>query len=421
MKQTESKKASLFSEATPPGESQRFIKNSRYFTICVYGVVMLLITAIIFKAIIDFDKTKAWFGQVLGMLSPFFFGALLAYVLNPLVHTFYKFLGFLQKKAKIKLRHGLHTILSILITYLIIFGCLVLILLYVVPEIAKSFMDFVNYIPTAYDTLMNLLEGLQERYPDLDFELIIDPLNNIIPDLISYLRNLAVNTVPALFTVSVSIVSWIVNLLISIIVSIYMLYDKRRLMHTAWRVICAFVPKKRIPACQKILSECNRLLGNYVVGAFMDATLVGILCFTLMSILQLPYAPIISLVVGLTNMIPYFGPFIGAIPGVVILLFISPIKALTFALMILCMQQIDGLIIAPRILGISTGMRPLWIILAITVGGYLGGVVGMLLGVPTVAVLSYLFDLYLQHRLSKKKISDSQVADLLKGYDLDDE
>ena len=102
--------------------------------------------------------------------------------------------------------------------------------------------------------------------------------------------------------------SWIVNLLISIIVSIYMLYDKRRLMHTAWRVICAFVPKKRIPACQKILSECNRLLGNYVVGAFMDATLVGILCFTLMSILQLPYAPIISLVVGLTNMIPYFGP-----------------------------------------------------------------------------------------------------------------
>ena len=97
MKQTESKKASLFSEATPPGESQRFIKNSRYFTICVYGVVMLLITAIIFKAIIDFDKTKAWFGQVLGMLSPFFFGALLAYVLNPLVHTFYKFLGFLQK------------------------------------------------------------------------------------------------------------------------------------------------------------------------------------------------------------------------------------------------------------------------------------------------------------------------------------
>ena len=85
-------------------------------------------------------------------------------MLNPLVHTFYKFLGLLQKKAKIKLRHGLHTILSILITYLIIFGCLVLILLYVVPEIAKSFMDFVNYIPTAYDTLMNLLEGLQERY-----------------------------------------------------------------------------------------------------------------------------------------------------------------------------------------------------------------------------------------------------------------
>ncbi len=420
MKENETKNTPLFSGDTPPGESQRFIKNNRYFTICVYGVVMLIITAVIFKAILDFDKTKEWFGQVLQMLSPFFFGALLAYVLNPLVHKFYRLLAFLQKKAGFRMHHALHTILAILLTYILVLGCIVLILLYVVPEVIRSFMDFVNYIPTAYDMLMDLLEELQANNPDLDFELIIDPLNDIIPDLISSLRNFAVNTVPALYTVSVSIVSWVVNLLISIIVSIYMLYDKKRLMLSAWRIICAFLPKKRISSCQKILSECNRLLGNYVVGAFMDATLVGILCFTLMNILRLPYAPIISLVVGLTNMIPYFGPFIGAVPGVVILLFISPVKAFTFALMILCMQQIDGLIIAPRILGLSTGMRPLWIILAITVGGYVGGVVGMLLGVPTVAVLSYLFDLYLQYRLSKKKISDSQVSDLLKGYDLDD-
>ena len=396
MKENETKNTPLFSGDTPPGESQRFIKNNRYFTICVYGVVMLIITAVIFKAILDFDKTKEWFGQVLQMLSPFFFGALLAYVLNPLVHKFYRLLAFLQKKAGFRMHHALHTILAILLTYILVLGCIVLILLYVVPEVIRSFMDFVNYIPTAYDMLMDLLEELQANNPDLDFELIIDPLNDIIPDLISSLRNFAVNTVPALYTVSVSIVSWVVNLLISIIVSIYMLYDKKRLMLSAWRIICAFLPKKRISSCQKILSECNRLLGNYVVGAFMDATLVGILCFTLMNILRLPYAPIISLVVGLTNMIPYFGPILGGIPAVLMALSSGFQTAIAAVAVLWLVQQIDGALISPRIMSGLTGLSPASVLLAIFIGSGVGGILGMLLALPALMAVRTVYRVYVQ-------------------------
>ncbi|MDY3251306.1 MAG: AI-2E family transporter [Candidatus Choladocola sp.] len=418
--QTQIHSSSFLQEETPPGESQRFIKNNRYFTICIYGVVMVLLSAIIFKCVIDVEKTKAWFGQIVNMLSPFIFGALLAYVLNPMVHMFYRGIGYLAEKAHLNLNHGVHTVLSILVTYLIVLGFAVLTLVFVLPEIGRNFVDFVNYIPTAYNVLMDSLADLQQRFPNIDIEMISKPLSDILPELISSLQAFAKNMIPAIYTISMSIAGWIVNLLITIIVSIYMLYDKRRLMQSAWKIIYAFLPKKYIPASQEILSECNRLFSSFVVGKFIDSLIIGVLCFVLMTILRLPYTPLISIVVGITNMIPYFGPFIGAIPGILILLFISPFKALAFGIMILCLQQFDGLILGPKILGNSTGMKPLWIIFAITIGGKIAGVIGMFLGVPVVAIISYLFDLYLAYRLKKKEISESMVNNALKNMELDD-
>lgn len=405
----------------PPGESQRFIKNNRYFTICVYGVVMILASAIIFKMIIDIDKTKAWIGQILGMLSPFIFGTLLAYILNPMVHVFYRLIQKLCDKAKLKLRHGLHTALAILITYTIVIGLVLIMLRYVLPEIALNFGDFVNnFIPNAYNSFLQLLNELQERFPEIDIAALTKPLTDTLPDMISTARDMATNMVPAIYSLSMSIASWIVNLLITIIVSVYILYDKRRLMLACWRLIYAFLPKKHIPACQEILTECNRLFSSFVVGKFIDSTIIGILCFILMSIMRLPYVLLISIVVGVTNMIPYFGPFIGAIPGILILLFISPIQSFAFAVLILCLQQFDGLILGPKILGNSTGMKPLWIIFAITVGGSIAGVIGMFLGVPVVAIISYLLDRYLTWRLQKREISEAQVESALKNMELDD-
>ena len=404
----------------PAGEKQRFIKNNRYFTICVYASVMVLIAAIIFKCIIDIDKTKAWLRQIAGILSPFFLGALLAYVLNPMVHMFYRLIDRICARAKVRLRHSLHTILAISVTYVIVIGLVVLVLVYVLPEIAKNLIDFVNYLPTAYDTILEGLARLQERFPRLEIGALRSYLADSMPEVASSLQNFATNMVPALYTISLSIVDWIASTFITLIVSIYMLYDKRRLMRSCWKIIYAFLPKKYIPACQEILAECNRLFSSFVVGKSIDSLIIGLLCFVLMSILRLPYTPLISIVVGITNMIPYFGPFIGAIPGILIMLFISPLQALVFGIMIFCLQQFDGLILGPKILGGSTGMKPLWIIFAITIGGQLAGLIGMFLGVPAIAIISYLFDLYLEHRLNRKKISDSMVDDVLEKMELDD-
>ena len=400
--------------------SQRFIKNNMYFTICIYAGILILISAIIFKIIIDFDQTKAWFGQLFTMLGPFIFGALLAYILNPMVHMFYRGIATLAKKANIKIRHSIHTVIAILITYMIVFGFILVTLRYVLPEITNNIIDFVNYVPQTYDTILEFIAYLQERFPELDIAALAKPLTDGLPDLLTTLKDMASNMIPALYTLSMSITSWIVNFLITIIVSAYMLSDKRRLMHACWRILFAVMPKKHMPACQEILTECNRLFSSFVVGKFIDSAIIGILCFILMSLLQLDYIPLISIIVGITNMIPYFGPFIGAIPGILILLFVSPVKALVFGILILCLQQFDGLILGPKILGDSTGMKPLWIIFAITIGGSIAGVIGMFLGVPVAAIISYLLDRYLTYRLEKKGISEALVESALKTMELDD-
>lgn len=399
---------------------QRFIKNNQYFTICIYGLVAVAISAIIFKCVLDIQQTKAWFGWLLNMLSPFVFGALLAYVLNPMVHMFYRLLGIIARRFKIPLKHSIHTVLAILITYLIVIGFVVLTILFVVPEIAKNLIDFVNYIPTGYSALMDFLARMQERFPTLNVEAISRPISDVMPDIVSSLQNFATNLVPALYSISVSIAGWVVNLLITLIVSVYMLYDKRRIMRGSWRILYAFLPQKYTPVCREIFAECNQIFRNFVVGKFIDSLIIGVLCFIIMTIIRLPYTLLISIIVGITNMIPYFGPFIGAIPGVLIMLFINPVHALAFTIMILILQQFDGLILGPKILGNSTGMKPLWIIFAITIGGKLAGVIGMFLGVPVVAMLNYLLDRYLEHRLKKKHISDSMIDSALKNMELDD-
>lgn len=407
-------------DATPPGQSQKFIKNSRYFTISIYGIIMVVLSAIIFKVIIDIDQTKQWLGQILSVLSPFIFGALIAYVLNPMVHTFYKGIDKLVKRYKLPMHHTVHTIISILITYVIVVGVIVWMILFIFPEITKNIIDFINYIPTAYDSILEWFKYLQERFPSLDVSALSEPITQALPNLVSQLQNIATNMIPTIYTFSMSIAGWAIDLLITLIVSIYMIYDKKRIMRGCWTLLYAFLPQKRIPACQKVFSECNRIFSSFVVGKFIDSTIIGILCLILMNIFNFPYSLLISIIVGVTNMIPYFGPFIGAIPGIIIILFISPLKALGFAFMILCLQQFDGLILGPKILGDSTGMKPLWIIFAITIGGSIAGVVGMFLGVPVIAIIRYLLDIYLEYRLKKKKIPLSEVEKALQKMELDD-
>lgn len=387
-------------ELDEDGSPKRFLANNKYFTISVYALIVIFFGALIIKCVLSWDDTVATVKNIFNLLMPFIIGGLLAFILNPAVN---KLMVFFKNVCKIK-SLKVQRVLSIAVTYLLLLGLIIIALFGVIPQIVDSIMELVNAIPQTYDAIYHFFDNLEEHYPDLDVEVVRDALNNALPNIITYLKDFATNIVPAVYNVSVSIVQWVLNIIISLIVSVYMLTDKKFLMKSVKSIIYAFVPVRKIQTTMEILSECNRLFSSFIVGKAVDSLIIGLLCFVFMTLFRLPYTVLISVIVGVTNMIPYFGPFIGAIPGILIMLIVSPVKAIIFAILILVLQQFDGLILGPKILGDSTGVKPLWIIFAITIGGSFAGVLGMFLGVPVIAVLRYLLNRFLQARLDHRNL-----------------
>ena len=197
----------------------------------------------------------------------------------------------------------------------------------------------------------------------------------------------------------------VISFIISIMVSVYMISDHKNLFYQGKRLIYAILPYKPANTLRNVLRESGRIFTSFIFGKALDSLIIGIICFIAMVIFRFPYAVLISVVVGITNMIPYFGPYIGGAVGFLFILIVSPFKALLFALLILVIQQFDGLYLGPKILGDKTGLKPLWVIFSITVGGSLFGVLGMFLGVPCVAVLGYILNQVVTHFLGKKNIT----------------
>ena len=379
-------------------KKHKFIKNDRYFTIAVYVFLTTLISAIAIRAIFDFKATRAFFGGLFRAIGPFLIALLIAYILSPFVRAVNRFLKRVLKKLPDKPR----MVLAMLIVYLIGLGLTVSILVYVLPAVVRNLMDLINNIPEKYTDLKGWLKEIQQQYPNLDVSSLTSMLDSTQADVVSSLQDVAGRIIPVLYTASVSVVTWLANFLIALVVSVYMLYGRDSLLRMFRILAHALLPESKIPVVREIVYDCNRIFSQFVVSKMIDSLIIGILCAVLMTILRLPYVFLISVFVGVTNMIPYFGPFIGAIPGIVIMLAISPVKAFVFALMILCLQQFDGLWLGPKLMGNSTGMKPIWIIFAITIGGKFFGVIGMFLGVPVVAIIGYLVERYLSSRLREK-------------------
>ncbi|MCI8997342.1 MAG: AI-2E family transporter [Lachnospiraceae bacterium] len=380
-------------------KNNKFESNKKYFTICVYAVCVVAIGCIIVKAIMDWDSTLTTLGQLRQVLSPFLIGALIAYIINPFVNQVLRLLE--------KLFHGRFSlackILAILLAYIVVLGFVSIVLFYIIPQLIDTVGDLVNKIPEVYNQFTDFFFNLESRYPHTDFAYINQLLVDMEPDLIQTARSFATDALPKLYAASMSLISWLVNLLISLIVSIYMLTEKDHLRRMVRRLSYAFLKKETALSFLQTCRECERIFSKFIIGKSIDSLIIGILCFLLMNILRLPYALLISVIVGVTNMIPYFGPYIGAIPGALLTLIISPTSCLIYLIMILCLQQFDGLILGPKILGDSTGLRPLWIIFAITIGGKLAGVLGMFLGVPLVAILSHLMGKWIDKLLREKQ------------------
>ena len=199
-----------------------------------------------------------------------------------------------------------------------------------------------------------------------------------------------------------SVVIFTKNFLIGIIVSVYLLAAKEKSAARCCKLLYGVLPEEQAKFAMRGFRRMDHIFSGFVRGKLLDSLIIGILCFIGCSILKLPYTPLVSVVVGVTNVIPFFGPFLGAIPCALLILLVSPLKCLYFVIFIFLLQQLDGNVIGPKILGDSTGISSLWVIVAILVGGGFGGVLGMFLGVPIFACLQVLVRWLLNTRLEKR-------------------
>lgn len=393
-------------KSKPPRDREKrniFETNSKYFTICIYSLFVIFIGTVLIYSILNWAKTKQTVSNVIHVLSPFFIGFFIAYVLNPLVKRLDRLSEktFIKKKLKDSYRHAL----SILFSYIIAMSIIVVIMIYIVPQFVTSIQDLTDRVPDMYNAAYEYLNGFQERYPNLDVAFVQEKINELKPRLLDFGTNMVTNGIPLIFNISVSILKTLINIILALVISAYILIDKELLIKNAKRFVYSLLSKENANYLCTTTAKCNAIFSGFIFGKLIDSLIIGIICFVLMSILRLPYAVLLSTIVGITNMIPYFGPFIGAVPGIVIFLLLDPIQAIIFGVLIFVLQQFDGLYLGPKILGESTGLKPIWVIFAITVGGAYFGVLGMFLGVPIVAVIAFLLDEFMNRRLKKRNIN----------------
>lgn len=363
-----------------------------------YIVALVAIIAIIFLMIANWGVVLAVIGKFLTILMPFILGFFFACFINPLVKRVHSLLNRMKpgKGAKIK------KAFSVIISYVVVIGVITVLLIYIIPQIKASIGELGNTIQDGYQYMITHQKELNEKIPFIGLGGGIEYIKEFAYKKI---MSNASEILPYVYHVSSSLLTTSYNVLMGLVISIYIILDMKKLKRSARKVVYALSPKKKEQEVWQTMKQCSHIFNGFLIGKMIDSLIIGILCLIAMSILKLPYALLLSLIVCITNMIPYFGPIIGAIPGVMIYLFIDIRYAFIFVLMILILQQFDGLYLGPKILGDQTGIKPLWVIFGITVGGAYFGVMGMFLGVPVVAVIMYLLQLFLDKKLKKKDIS----------------
>lgn len=368
-----------------------------------YIIALVALVAVIFLMIANWGIVLNILGKFLGILMPFILGFFFACLINPLVKLLKKGLNRFKPGQAMKIKRAI----SVLISYIIVIGVITILIIYIFPQVKGSMAELGNSIRDGYQYLITHEKEINNMIPLFDLSGGIEYLKNFVYDkIISH----GTDILPYVYQLSSSLLTTSYNVLMGLVISIYIILDKNKLKRSAKKIVYAVSPQKKEEEIWETMKQCSHIFNGFLIGKMIDSLIIGIICLIAMSILRLPYALLLSIIVCITNMIPYFGPFIGAIPGVLIYLFIDIRLAFVFAIMILVLQQFDGLYLGPKILGDQTGIKPLWVIFGITVGGAYFGVMGMFLGVPAVAVIMYLVNLLLDKKLSKKEITslDSQ-------------
>lgn len=307
-----------------------------------------------------------------------------------------------QEKAR-AITQGISAFAAILLLFVLIFALGYLVIPEFMSSIVAMAVEFPGYVDNFLAWLSKVMEN-ETRFAKIATEVITNVTdyfeNWLKTDFISQIEGYLGH-----FTTSVfGIVNIFLNLVIGVVISIYVLCSKSKFIGQGKKTIYSLFRTETANAIMSTLRKSNEIFGGFISGKLLDALIVGVICFIGMTILRIPYTLLVSVVVGVTNIIPFFGPYIGGIPSALLILLADPVKGVVFIIFIIILQQIDGNIIVPKILGNTTGLSAFWVVFAILLGGGLFGLLGMIIGVPVFAVIYYLIKTMLEYRLRKKRL-----------------
>lgn len=372
------------------------------FVVIAASVVFFLITS-------QLPAMKRFCQTIIGVLKPVLYGIVFAYLMTPLLRRL-EFPIFMEWGRK--LFHGnekraktFTRILGIFLTLVIVLVVVIGLLWMVIPRVFESLQSLAFNLPTYFsrgrDFLVNYLpedSELQSTALNMYDSLYSQIAQWISGDFMDDIWTVVINVTSGVY----SVISEIVNIIVGIVVAVYILVAKEKFLAQSKKLLYSIVDTK---TSQKLLSglhHANQIFGGFIGGKIVDSLIIGVLCYFILWIFDMPYKELVSVIIGVTNIIPFFGPFIGAIPSAFLILLVSPMKCLTFLIIILALQQFDGNILGPKILGEATGLGSFWVITAILVGGGLFGFPGMVFGVPVFAVFYYGVKGFVENSLKKK-------------------
>lgn len=372
------------------------------------GIAISAFAILLYLGLQNVSSVLSGVQAVAGMLSPFFIGICLAFVLNvPLRFIEEKLFGFVNRK-RLKWWDKLRRPISVVITVIFFLGIITALVAFVLPQLGDSIDKLVNNLPGYTAQLTHFCNSVL-RQVGLDTD-ITQYVINLVTQFSDTILSAVTNMAPAVVNAVMGITTGLVNAVMGFVLAIYMLIMKESLIVSAKNAVNAFMPPKAALYTQHVYRLVNKRYTGFVAGQLTEAFILGFLCFIGMSLFRMEYALLISVFVGITNVIPFIGPILGAIPGVLIMLMIDPMKAFWFIVFVFILQQVESNFIYPKVVGDSIGLPGLWVIFALLLGGGLFGFVGIILGVPAFAVIYTLLSELIQARLQKRGIKQERAV-----------
>lgn len=393
--------------------SRRAIRHGAmpYGRIVSTALLILVIGLAVFFCIYRYEKLAAGMQTIVSSLTGVIMGLILAYLLNPLM----KFVERSLKKSRLakrevkneERRRMVFRAISTISALVIFLAIIVVLLLLIIPSFVATIQDLYNSMGDMVNTVSDWITRLTKSGSQIG-----ELLQNALIYLSEYLNDwisetFSENGTELLVYVTsgvYSVAKFLLNVIVALIVAVYVLMRKETFVGQIKKLIYAVFPTRWGNIAMEVLQKADDAFGGFFIGKIIDSIIIGFLCFAIMYIVKLPYAVFVSLIIGVTNIIPFFGPFIGGIPCIILIFLNSPIQGLYFAIIVLALQQFDGNILGPKILGNSTGLSPFWVIVACVLFGGLFGIAGMIFGVPTFAVIYYVIKRLAEHFLRKRKL-----------------